>query len=648
VGTSCGSSSNLQGTDLEIASNGDVYACVGIDASSTTTQGHIFKSGNTNGTNVGNTGTWQDITPAGTWQRIDIAISPSNPQVIYALLQGSGDGIGAIKKSTNGGVSWSDCQIPNWCNQGSSSADFTNGQAFYDLIVQVDPNNENTVYIGGIDLFKSTNGGASWNQISQWAKGCTSLPVVHADQHNILFFPGSSNDMIATNDGGIYYSANAGTTWATTTQPNLNGGNQTTISQKNVGYNVTQLYGCDIHPSFNDYFLIGAQDNGSLRLNSAGIGIGAEASVGGDGGFAHIDQTNGNLQILSSVYNRYYYSRNAGGSFTKIDFNDEGLFINPSDLDDTKKVLYSGYVQGQLGVVSNLTSGTPSFSSFSISSLGARKISAIKVDPTATGGGTIWIAGYDSTRSLAPNIIKVTNANTAPLEAINTTLPVAAGAYVSSIDVDRSNANHLLVTLSNYGIPSVFESTNGGTSWTSLDNTSSLPDIPVRWGMFVPSDVSAGGTVGGGILLATEVGVWFAQTSSGPSTSWIPQNNGLPNVRTDMLRYRPSDNLLAAATHGRGLFTTNLISLTGPPPPPATTKFIDKIISTRQQLTVEVGNSTTTSMEIRVFAMDGKLVYSSKTQYTDINIPMASWPSGGYILRIYGNNNEQLTQQFIK
>jgi hypothetical protein len=646
----CNTSANLQGTDLEIASNGDVYACVGMDAASAVSQGHIFKSSGTNGANVGNTVTWQDVTPAGTWQRIDLAISPSNPQVVYALMQGSGDGIGAIKKSTNGGASWTDCQIPNWCNQGSQSSDLTNGQAFYDLIVQVDPTNENTVYIGGIDLFKSTNGGASWNQITQWARNCTSLPVVHADQHNILFFPGSSTEMIVVNDGGIYYSNNAGTTWATTTQPNLNGGNLTTISQKNIGYNITQLYACDLHPSSTDYFLVGSQDNGSLRLNSTGIAVAVEASVGGDGGFAHIDQTNGNLQILSSVYNRYYYSRNGGVSFIKTnDFNDEGMFINPSDLDDSRKVLYSGYIQGQLGLVSNLTAGTPSFSALPVAALGTRKISAIKIDPTVSGGGTIWVAGYDSTRGLAPNIIKLTNANVSPVVAVNTTLPVAAGAYVSSIDVDAANANHLLVTLSNYGVPSVFESMDGGLSWTSLDNTSSLPDIPVRWGMFVPSDASVGGTVGGGILLATEVGVWFAQNSSGTATSWTPQNGGLPNVRTDMLRYRSSDNLLAVATHGRGLFTTNLTSLaTGIPTVPNTKNFIDKIIATPQQLTVEVGNLNITNMEVRIFAIDGKLVYSSKTNYSNQRIPLGKMASGSYIIKIYGNKNEQFTKQFIK
>jgi hypothetical protein len=649
-GQQCDSAYNFFAADLEVASNGDVYATTGfINSGEITDLGKIWRSRATNGINVGTGGTWLDITPAGTWQRIEMAVAPSNPAIIYALLEGSGDGIGAIKKTVDTGATWTDLQLPTWCNQGSNSADFTNGQAFYDLIVQVDPNNPNTVIIGGIDLFKSTDGGTSWNQITQWARNCSTLPVIHPDQHNVIFFPSSSTELIATNDGGIYYSNTGGTSWATTTQPNLNGANQTTISQKNIGYNVTQLYACDVHPTQTNYFLIGTQDNGSLELTSTGIGIAVEASIGGDGGFCHIDQTDGNLQILSYVYNNFYYSRNGGTSFQRRDFNNSGFFINPSDLDDSKKVLYTSTGPGQLGVVSNLTAGTPSFSTQSISQLGIRKISALRVDPTVSGGGTVWIAGYDSSGSVRPVIIKVNNANTAATAVVSTVLPTTApvGSFVSSIDVDPANASHILVTLSNYGIISVYESTNGGTSFVNVEGN--LPDVPVRWGMFVPSNASVEGTVGSGILLATEIGVWFTQTTSGTTTNWTPQNTGLPNVRTDMLRYRASDNLLAVATHGRGLFTTTLTSIaTGVPTVANTKNFIDYVTASRQQVFVKIGNLNITAMEVRLFAADGRLVYSSKAKYANQSIPIAQLPSGSYILKIYGNKNEQFTKQFIK
>ena len=655
ITTACNTSFYTQATDLEIAANGDLFASVGMSTTFPSQNGHIFRSNGSNGTNVGNSGTWVDITPAGTWQRIEMAVAPTNSSIVYALLEGTGDGIGAIKKTTNSGATWTDLPLPPWCNQGSQSNDFTNGQAFYNLIAQVDPTNENNIIIGGIDLFKSTNGGASWNQITQWARNCLAggqqLPAMHPDQHNLLFFPGSGSDIIASNDGGVYYSNTGGSTWLTTTVTNVNGVNQTTVSLKSIGYNTIQLYACDVHPTTNDYFLVGSQDNGSLKLTNIGIGIGREASVGGDGGFCHIDQTNGNLQVISYIYNKFYVSTNGGASFTKRDFNDNGQFINPSDLDDNKKVLYTGYSKGELGMVSNLT-GTPSFSTFSIPELGIRKISAVKVDPTVSGGGTIWIAGHDSSGNpatgtgLVPNLIKLTNANTSPNSVVTFNLPVPGGSYVTSIDVDPADGNHILVTLSNYGIPSVFESVNGGTSFTSIEGN--LPDVPVRWGIFVPNSSIIDGSTPGGILLATEIGVWSALSTSGNATVWTPQSGTLPRVRCDMLRYRPSDGLLVVATHGRGLFTANLGVVTSVPSIPNTKNFIDYISATQQQLFVKVGNLNITSMEVRLFAMDGKLVYSSKANYANQSIPLSKLARGGYVLKIYGNKNEQFTQQFIK
>jgi hypothetical protein len=167
--------------------------------------------------------------------------------------------------------------------------------------------------------------------------------------------------------------------------------------------------------------------------------------------------------------------------------------------------------------------------------------------------------------------------------------------------------------------------------------------------MFVPANAYIAGYTGGGILLATEIGVYFTQFTNGASTAWTPQMAGLPNVRVDMLRYRASDNLLAAATHGRGLFTSNLLAIsTGVPSVPNTKNFIDYVTNTPSQLFVKVGNLATTSMETKVFATDGKLVYSSKTKYADQRIPIAQLARGAYIIKVFGNKNEQYAKQFIK
>jgi hypothetical protein len=96
------------------------------------------------------------------------------------------------------------------------------------------------------------------------------------------------------------------------------------------------------------------------------------------------------------------------------------------------------------------------------------------------------------------------------------------------------------------------------------------------------------------------------------------------------------------------LFTANLGLVNGPPPTPGSQNFIEYISATPQKLFIKVGNLTTTTMEIRVFAMDGKLVYSAKTNYANQDIPIAHLARGGYIVKIYGNTNEQFTKKFIK
>jgi hypothetical protein len=222
---------------------------------------------------------------------------------------------------------------------------------------------------------------------------------------------------------------------------------------------------------------------------------------------------------------------------------------------------------------------------------------------------------------------------------------VPAGSYVSSIDVDLNNANHLLVTLSNYGIPSILESTNAGSTWTNVEGN--VPDVPVRWGMFVPSNALFSGAEAGGILVATEVGVWFTKTTAGSSTAWESQSPGLPSIRVDMLKYRASDNVLAAATHGRGLFTTSLTSLNTS----VVNKddFIQYVSSNRQQVFIKTGNLTTVkNISINLFDVQGRLVLSNRAPYSNVTLNIAGLATGSYILKVYGDNQQTYTKQLVK
>jgi hypothetical protein len=607
-------------TDLEIASNGDIYAALGIFSASV-----VMKSSfATHGANTGNTGTWTNITPVppDPTQRTEILLAPSDPQRVYLLMQDSATAeVIHMFRSTNGGSNWTRLNGPSALNNG------TNSQTWYNLIGAVDPNNPNVLIVGGLHLGRSTDGGDNFTTI-------TNSGTVHVD-HHALVFDGSTR-LLNGNDGGVYYSTN------------INAGTPT-FSNKNNGFNVTQYYACDVHPSNVNYYLAGAQDNGTQKFTAPGINATTNAT-GGDGGFCHIDQTDGQLQITSNTANNYNRSLNGGASFSSLGGsinNNRGQFINPTDFDDAANIMYCGDDPGKYYCISNLT-GTPTAISVNAVAMENRELTAVKVDPFSPN--TIWVGASFGTPAKVPRIIKFSNANTTnPTAETVANLGSIADAAVSSIDVDPNNPNHIIATLSNYGVISVWESINGGTSFTSMEGN--LPDMPVRWAMFAPANAELNGSGGGlgGVLLGTELGVWTASVLSGGATVWMPNNTGLANVRTDMLKFRPSDNTVAAATHGRGLYTTQLPTVvTGINDPTNTKDFIRYINSENNRLLIVPGNLQTQKMTIQLFDMTGRMLHQSLAAYRNTIINLSLFPRGAYILRCTGNNKEIFSQKFIK
>ena len=120
-----------------------------------------------------------------------------------------------LRKSTDNGATWADIAQPDDADNEIATDDFARGQAFYDQALEVDPTDPKTVIVGGIDLFRSANGGASWTQISKWSNNASmntlKCSIVHADQHVISFKPGSSSTAVFGNDGGVYFTASLST-----------------------------------------------------------------------------------------------------------------------------------------------------------------------------------------------------------------------------------------------------------------------------------------------------------------------------------------------------------------------------------------------------------------------------------------------------
>lgn len=529
-----------------------VSGAVYLTCSPATTGGGIYRSPS------GDAGTFTDLkAPVGsglpnvnTTTRAEVALAPSNPSQMYALFCSSGGGTPALPgntlygvyRSLDGGTTWQELPKPNDADTGIPDADFTRGQAWYDLAIAVSPTDPNTVFVGGIDIFKTSNGTTAtasevaWQQVTHWYGGF-GFQNVHADQHAIAFVAGSGTHAYFGHDGGV-----SRTTTAAAAIPTL-----TTI---NTNFNVTQFYSVAAHPTNTNYFLAGAQDNGTQQFGTLS-GTSTQDVIGGDGAFCFIDEDEPQYQFGTYVYSNIYRSSNGGASFPALVTNNNGSFINPMEYDSKANVLYYGYTANNLRRTLQAT-GTPVSSTISL------------VTTAVPTPGTITHV------AVSPNVDNrvYVGTNTGKIFRIDNataTVPVITPIYISGptdvsiscITVEKSTATpdpdqHLLATVANYGATSVLQTTNAGTTWTSAEGN--IPDMPVRWVLFDPTD-------GKRAMVATELGVWTTDDLAATPVAWQPSNTNLANVRVDMLRLRKADKTVVAATHGRGLFTSNIFNL---------------------------------------------------------------------------------------
>ncbi|GAA4379023.1 T9SS type A sorting domain-containing protein [Hymenobacter koreensis] len=530
--------------DIEIAADGTVYASSGLF----TTDG-IYRSAS------GDAGSWtklNDIATSGLpttgFTRIELACAPSDANRVYALFAGTNNALLNIYRSMDGGATWQTLPRPVDADPGVGT-DFTRGQAWYDLTAAVSPTDPNTLFVGGIDIFKTSNAGAatastvSWQQVTHWYGGFT-FQNVHADQHAIVFQPGSGSKAYFGNDGGFFSTTTAGNTIPA-------------LTNRNNGLNVTQFYAVTAHPTNYNFFLAGAQDNGTQRLSTAGLGASVEVT-GGDGGFCAIDQDNGNIQFSSYVYNQYRRTSNSWTSYTTFNLTTNGSFINPFDYDSRANILYAAHNTDTYLAWTNATTATSVANAATINpslGAGAGRVTHVTVSPLTDN--RIYVG------TNAGKVYRVDNAHTTT-PTVTLIRTGTAGTSVSCVAIDPATESHLLVTYSNYGITNVLETTNGGTTWTALDGN--LPDMPVRWALFDPRNTTRA-------LLATEMGVYSTDAFSGATTDWQPSLYATMNTRVSMLRYRPGDKAVVAASHGRGVFTSNIFALTRLPLPVELVKF---------------------------------------------------------------------------
>jgi hypothetical protein len=246
-------------------------------------------------------GTWQLVYESDANVAAALALAPSDPNTIYAittLLYSTGT-LGAVLRSTSNGDngSW---QVRADSNSNGVAANILSldpcnggyGQGIFNLAITVDPTNPNTVFVGGIELFRSDDGGVTWGSIN--------AGDAHVDQHIFAFAPGydgkSNQTLYVGNDGGVYFTNTA----LAAPEPACGGASPWGWHSMNNSFATTQFYYGTSVPGGGTYFG-GTQDNGTVvGTNAAGIN-GWHGIYGGDGGQVLVDPIDPNVRFISQT-----------------------------------------------------------------------------------------------------------------------------------------------------------------------------------------------------------------------------------------------------------------------------------------------------------------------------------------------------------
>lgn len=526
-----------------------------------------------------------NITPSAfpaKYNRIVIEAAPSDEDQVYFLAHTPGFG----QPDTNflGDVEWNSLwkyyfksgdgsgSGGQWMDLSSSlpttggQFDKYSSQNSYDITIKVKPNDTNTVFIGGTNLYRSTNGFKDATQttfIGGYVQGA-SLPIVdnylnhHPDQHGILFLPSDPNAMISYNDGGIYKTLNSmasSVVW----------------NELNRGYLTTQFYtiAIDQETSGSNIIVGGAQDNGSWWVNSSDPQKHWVQPRSGDGSYCAVSKgaTNYYFSIQNAKMMKAKLDTNGYvSSFARIDpiGGKDYLFINPYLLDPNNNNIM--YMAGGKNLWrNNDLSGIPLSGNWDTISTNwtmfpdTVPVSGAKITALAVSKNPANRLYYGTSKR---NVYRIDNANTGTALAVDITsglFPV--NGYVNCVAVHPDDADKVLVCFSNYNVYSLFYSKDGGNTWEKVAgnleqfSTGSGNGPSFRWAAFHP--VSNGQL----FFVATSTGLYATDTLKGLNTKWIQQSpSEIGNAVCEMIVTRPSDGLVTVATHANGIFSANITS----------------------------------------------------------------------------------------
>ena len=475
----------------------------------------IFRTDNANAA----TPTWTKLTtglPASGISRIALAVAPSNHDAIFALIADSPVNKAPPKGvygSIDGGNTWS-LITTSLTIVGS-----------YTLNIAVDVSSPDVLYVSGFELYKCVQTGGAWTVTSVGTR-------IHVDNHALASHPTNNLKIYAGTDGGIYQSADGGSTWE---------------DSINEGPVITQLEFISQHPWSDALVIGGTQDNGTDMFRNSLVFY---HSADFDGGQAGIDPANPNnvihtFNLLPPPAGQRGIERSvAAGKFGTYSDISNGLsppvlFYPPWTYDETDS---DNIAFGTNALRLSSMQGTDNWpDSITLPGIGNGRVSAIHYANSSliycgTSNGLVYKAVNSGGSWTATSI------NSSPL-------PVR---WIWDIFLVPGMTEVLVLAMAGFGTAHVWTGagSGGGWTWTDLSGAPSnrLPDAPAN---ALVVDPAAPNTM----YVGTDVGVW---TTTDGGANWYPFSDGLPNVAVYDLKLHAPSRLLRAATHGRGLWERQL------------------------------------------------------------------------------------------
>lgn len=547
-------------TDIAQAQDGSYYAVFSQSARSGASPNRgVYRSGN--GTS------WTRITPVSwpaAYARTVIAPSTTDPNVVYFSVNAIEEMLWKFTLTNAGGNqitgSWQNLS-QNLPAYGGDVGDYDT-QSSYNMVLEVHPQNGNIVFLGGTNLYRSSDGFSSdmntaWIGGYDTANNIKIFPNHFVDQHALVFYPSDPNKMLSSNDGGVFIT-------------NDNTKELPVWLSLNNGFVTTQFYtlGLDEFGS-RGAVMGGLQDNGTLIANKP-IDLSSWVSLlSGDGGYSAITR-NSSFYYASFQFGKIYrFTLNSdlqSQTFARVDPEGSGekeklLFVNPYVLaPENQNFMY--FAGGDVMWRNFNTSQIPLFKNY------AASLNWERMTDTFINGGIITAvnASYNPSGNVVfgtndGRLFRINDANKIIYSVDEITAPVFPdNAYIASIAFDRKNGNNIVVAFSNYNVISIFHSADGGNTFQNISgNLEENPDgsgsgPSVRWVEIISKNDGTSS-----FYAATSIGLFSTENLDGLNTSWEKEGaETMGNVLVTMIRYFAGDGTIVAATHGNGMYQARL------------------------------------------------------------------------------------------